>query len=132
MAQREAEDFREAVLWLVERIPAGRVMTYGAIAECLGKGGARGVGAVMARYGGAVPWHRVVNASGRVAPGHEAEALGRLRAERTPLRGERVDVPAAIWWPPDDPPQALASTPTPPLRGSPAAESRPTALTAPK
>ena len=59
----------------------------------------RQVGTVMSRYGGGVPWHRVVNASGRVVPGHEQEALRRLRAEGTPLRGDRVDIRLAAWWP---------------------------------
>lgn len=95
------ETFREAVLDLVDRIPVGRVMTYGAIAAYLGRGGPRQVGTVMARYGGGAPWHRVVAANGRIAPGHEALALSRLRSEQTPLRGERVDVPAAEWWPED-------------------------------
>lgn len=94
-------DYVEAVLQVVEAIPAGRVMTYGAIAEYLGAGGPRQVGTVMSRYGGGVPWHRVVNASGRVTPGNSAEALRRLRAERTPLRGDKVDVAAAAWWPPE-------------------------------
>ncbi|MBO0869565.1 MAG: MGMT family protein [Micromonosporaceae bacterium] len=93
------QDFVEDVLALVERIPSGRVMTYGAIAEWLGYGGPRQVGSVMARYGGAVPWHRVVAANGRVVPGHEREALRRLGAEGTPLRGEKVDMPRAAWHP---------------------------------
>jgi methylated-DNA-protein-cysteine methyltransferase related protein len=92
-------DYVESVLSVVERIPPGRVMSYGAIAEYLGSGGPRQVGAVMARYGGGVPWHRVVNAAGRVVPGHEAEALRRLRAEGTAMRGERVDMRAASWFP---------------------------------
>jgi alkylated DNA nucleotide flippase Atl1 len=92
-------DFAEEVLTLVERIPPGRVMSYGAIAEYLGQGGPRQVGTVMARYGGGVPWHRVVTASGRTPPGHEAEALRRLRREKTPLRGEHVDMPRAAWFP---------------------------------
>jgi methylated-DNA-protein-cysteine methyltransferase-like protein len=94
-------DFAEDVLALVERIPAGRVMSYGAIADWLGKGGPRQVGTVMARYGGAVPWHRVVTAAGRVVPGHEVEALRRLRAEGTPLRGDHVDMTRAAWYPAD-------------------------------
>ena len=93
------EDFTEDVLSLVEQIPPGRVMSYGAIAEVVGRGGPRQVGTVMSRYGGGVPWHRVVNASGRVVPGHEQEALRRLRAEGTPLRGDRVDLRLAAWWP---------------------------------
>ena len=39
-------------------------MSYGAIAEYVGHGGPRQVGTVMARYGGGVPWHRVVTATG--------------------------------------------------------------------
>ena len=93
------DDYAESVLSVVERIPSGRVMTYGGIAEFLGAGGPRQVGTVMSRYGGGVPWHRVVNASGRVVPGHEQEALRRLRAEGTPLRGDRVDLRLAAWWP---------------------------------
>ena len=96
------DEYTEAVLTLVEQIPVGRVMSYGAIAEYLGTGGPRQVGAVMAQHGGGVPWHRVVTAAGRVVAGHEAEALRRLRAERTPLRGERVDMAAAQWWPGGD------------------------------
>jgi alkylated DNA nucleotide flippase Atl1 len=93
------DDYTEDVLALVERIPPGRVMSYGSIAEWLGRGGPRQVGTVMARYGGPVPWHRVVAANGRLVPGNEAEALRRHRAEGTPMRGERVDMSRAAWWP---------------------------------
>ena len=93
-------DFAEEVLSLVERIPRGRVMSYGAIAEYVGQVGETvDVGTVMARYGGAVPWHRVVTAAGRTPPGHEVEALRRLRGEGTPLRGDHVDMTRAAWWP---------------------------------
>ncbi|HEY1489141.1 MAG TPA: MGMT family protein [Micromonosporaceae bacterium] len=98
------DDYVEAVLTLVERIPPGRVMTYGLIAELVGQGGPRQVGSVMSHYGGGVPWHRVVNASGRVVPGHEVEALKRHRAEGTPLRGpdqDKIDLRAALWLPED-------------------------------
>jgi alkylated DNA nucleotide flippase Atl1 len=97
------EDFVEEVLKLVERIPAGRVMSYGAIAEYLrergSRGGARQVGTVMSRYGGPVPWHRVVAADGRLVPGHETEATRRHRVEGTPMRGAKVDMARAAWWP---------------------------------
>lgn len=95
------DDVVEAVLRVVERIPPGRVMSYGAIADYLGDVGPRQVGSVMSHYGGLVPWHRVVNAAGRLPPGSEQEALGRLRAEGTALRGDRVDMRAAAWYPPD-------------------------------
>jgi methylated-DNA-protein-cysteine methyltransferase related protein len=92
-------DFTEDVLSLVERIPPGRVMSYGAIADYLGHGGPRQVGAVMSHHGGGVPWHRVVAANGRLVPGHENEALRRHREEGTPLRGDKIDMRKAVWWP---------------------------------
>jgi alkylated DNA nucleotide flippase Atl1 len=79
-------DYAERVLDVTERIPPGRVMTYGDIAEWLEEGGPRQVGRVMAVYGGAVPWWRVVRADGRLLPGSELRALERYRAEGTPLR----------------------------------------------
>jgi methylated-DNA-protein-cysteine methyltransferase-like protein len=93
------DDYTEQVLAVVERIPAGRVMSYGAIAEYVGHGGPRQVGTVMARYGGPVPWHRVVAANGRLVPGHESEARRRHAAEGTPMRGDRVDMRRAAWFP---------------------------------
>ena len=95
----DPDAYVEAVLSLVEQIPPGRVMSYGAIAEYLGQGGPRQVGSVMSHHGGAVPWHRVVAANGRVVPGHEQEALRRLRGEGTPLRGDHVDMKKAAWYP---------------------------------
>ncbi|MDH6575543.1 MGMT family protein [Kitasatospora sp. MAP5-34] len=93
--------YAESVLDLTERIPAGRVMTYGDVAEYLGQGGPRQVGRVMALYGGAVPWWRVIRADGRPLPGHEDRALANYRVEGTPLRtvgGEpRVDLKHARW-----------------------------------
>jgi len=85
----------EAVLSAVERIPEGRVNSYGDIAEQVGRGGPRQVGQIMSHYGSAVPWWRVVRADGRPVAGHEQAALDRLRAEDVPLRGDRVDMPLA-------------------------------------
>lgn len=92
--------YAERVLDLVERVPRGRVVTYGDAAGLLGEGSGRTVGRVMALYGGAVPWWRVVLSTGRPAPGHEAEALRRLRADGVALRGsppDRVDLSLARW-----------------------------------
>ncbi|MEU6891699.1 MGMT family protein [Streptomyces sp. NPDC046557] len=82
----ELPEYAERVLEVVERIPPGRVMTYGDVAEWLGVGGPRQVGRIMALYGGAVPWWRVVRADGRPLPGSERRALSHYRAEGTPLR----------------------------------------------
>lgn len=100
------DEYVEAVLQLVESIPPGHVMSYGAIAEALadvsGRCSARQVGTIMARHGGGVPWHRVVNGSGRLPPGHEHRAAQLLRSEGTPLgRTGRVVMADAAWWPPD-------------------------------
>ncbi|HLU44615.1 MAG TPA: MGMT family protein [Natronosporangium sp.] len=100
----EPDEYVEAVLSLVEQIPPGRVMSYGAIADALaevsGRCSPRRVGTIMAQYGGSVPWHRVVAANGRLVPGHEQQARERLLAEGTPMRGDRVDMAAAAWYPP--------------------------------
>ncbi|GAA3033101.1 hypothetical protein GCM10020229_50690 [Kitasatospora albolonga] len=97
----EPEAYVESVLALTERIPPGRVMTYGDVAEYLGRGGPRQVGRVMALYGAGVPWWRVIRADGRPLPGHEHRALPEYRVEGTPLKlvgGEpRVDLKKARW-----------------------------------
>ena len=91
--------YGEQVLEVVEQVPAGFVVTYGDVAELVGEGGPRQVGAVLARFGGGVPWHRVVRADGTPPPHVAVEALARLRSEGVPLRpgGERVDLRAARW-----------------------------------
>jgi alkylated DNA nucleotide flippase Atl1 len=96
----DREEYVERVLAVVELIPPGRVMSYGAIAEVVGVGGPRQVGRVMSLEGGGVPWWRVVRADGRLPLCHDGEALARHRAEGTPLCcTQRVDMVAAAWWP---------------------------------
>ena len=96
----DREEYVEAVLSVVERIPRGRVTTYGAIADHLGVGGPRQVGAVMASYGGPVPWWRVVRSNGTLPPSHDHEALQAYREEGTPLRpAGAVDLKQAFWQP---------------------------------
>ena len=89
--------FALAVLGVVARIPAGKVMTYGDVAEYLGQGSPRTVGAVMAKHGHEVPWQRVVQASGRPAEPLLERALALLRAEGCPVRGEKVLLSEARW-----------------------------------
>jgi alkylated DNA nucleotide flippase Atl1 len=95
----EPDDYAEAVLDLVDRIPPGRVMSYGDVAEMLGRGGPRQVGRVMSLYGGGVPWWRVLRADGTFLAGHEVRALEAYREEGTPLKsdGGRVDMRKARW-----------------------------------
>ena len=94
-------EYADRVLDVVERIPAGRVMSYGDIAEYLGEGGPRQVGRVLSTYGGSVAWWRVIHADGTPAPGHNRAALEHYRAEGTPLCSAkspvRVDMRTARW-----------------------------------
>ncbi|MFD7381985.1 MGMT family protein [Streptomyces anulatus] len=102
----ELPEYAERVLDVADLIPPGRVMTYGDIAEWLGEGGPRQVGRVMALYGSAVPWWRVVRSDGTLLPAHELRALDHYRAEGTPLREAshraeghipRIDMRRARW-----------------------------------
>src|SRR5918999_5760750 len=62
--------YRERVYEIVRRIPSGRVMTYGQLAEILGEGyTARTVGFVMHAADEGVPWQRVINAQGACSTG---------------------------------------------------------------
>lgn len=100
MPTDEAERYAEAVLDLVERIPSGRVMSYGAIAAVVGSGPRR-VGRVLSLDGGGVPWWRVVHADGTPPPCSGGRAETAYAAEGTPLRpsGRRVDMVLAAWEP---------------------------------
>ncbi|WP_031082978.1 MGMT family protein [Streptomyces sp. NRRL WC-3549] len=98
--------YAERVLDVADLIPPGRVMTYGDIAEWLGEGGPRQVGRVMALYGAAASWWRVVRSDGTLLGGHELRALDRYREEGTPLREAsrgtdghlpRIDMRRARW-----------------------------------
>lgn len=72
-------DFARKVYALVRRIPRGRVATYGSLASQIPPPSgvnplgyervrARWVGDAMAHCPEDVPWHRVVNAQGRISP----------------------------------------------------------------
>lgn len=84
-------EFVDAVLAVARRIPAGRVMTYGDVGLAVGSHAPRAVGRVLALYGHAVPWWRVVPASGLPPQGHTALALPRYLEEGTPLRYPKVE-----------------------------------------
>lgn len=95
----EPSAYAERVLAVVMKIPAGKVMSYGDVAEYTGDGSARSVGTVLFRWGGDVPWQRVVMSDGRPKPHGVEEHLARLREEGTPLTadGSRVDMRRARW-----------------------------------
>jgi len=70
MRTKENPKYRERVYAIVRRIPSGRIMTYGQIAEVLGEGYTpRTVGFVMHGSPDGTPWHRVLNAQGKCSTG---------------------------------------------------------------
>lgn len=89
--------YARRVLDVVDRIPRGKVMSYGDIRDWLGEGSARTVGTVMARHGAEVPWHRVVMADGRAATHKSERQLTLLATEGVPIIGDRVDMATARW-----------------------------------
>jgi methylated-DNA-protein-cysteine methyltransferase-like protein len=70
-ATQASAGYRERVFEIVRRIPAGRVMTYGQLAEILGEGYTpRTVGFVMhAADEETTPWQRVINSQGACSTG---------------------------------------------------------------
>jgi len=89
--------FARLVLDAVERIPRGKVMSYGDVAEFVGAGSARAVGTVMARHGSEVPWHRVLHNDGTCATHKSERQLDLLREEGVPVVAARVDMRRARW-----------------------------------
>ena len=82
------------VLDLVAEIPAGRVTTYGALAEAVGVS-PRQAAYVLAHEPETahLPWHRVVAAGGRLSipdPRHKAEQASRLRREGVAVVDGRI------------------------------------------
>jgi len=72
----------ELIEKMVRRVPRGRVATYGQIAALIGAPrNARQVGSVLRSLpeGSRVPWHRIVNACGRVSERGESVCEGLQR-----------------------------------------------------
>ena len=92
--------FFEQVYRIVEKIPYGRVASYGQIAWMLGSPrAARQVGWAMRRCPDGLPWQRVVKADGEITGGAFAELRkARLEAEGVPfLPDGRVDMAKCRW-----------------------------------
>ena len=104
--------FRQRVLELIARIPPGQVATYGQIAMLAGyPRRARHVGFTLASLDPeqAVPWHRVINAQGKVSPrggrsGRRKEGVEHfqerlLKAEGLSFKRGRIDLERFRWEP---------------------------------
>ena len=104
-SKRENPKYRERVYALVRRIPSGRVMTYGQIAELLGDGYTpRTVGFVMHGSDDRTPWHRVINSQGRcstmrvVLPSDKQQLMLEHEGVEFDASG-RCDLETFIWKP---------------------------------
>ena len=75
------EEQVERVRALVGSIPAGKVATYGDIADAARLSSPRIVGWIMRTDSSDLPWHRVITASGRPAAHLATRQLELLRAE---------------------------------------------------
>ena len=90
----EATGFDQRVRAIVARIPAGRLLTYGQIAELIGAWGhARQVGWALRRLhlNTAIPWHRVVNARGCISMTASREGTDWIQRQRLLEEGIPVD-----------------------------------------
>jgi methylated-DNA-protein-cysteine methyltransferase-like protein len=90
---------------LVKQIPRGRVLTYGALARVLRlAGGARTAGRAMGATprGQAIPWHRVLGATGKLLVREPYASLQKklLESEGIPVVESRIDIKKYLWTPP--------------------------------
>ncbi|MDT4915860.1 MAG: methylated-DNA-protein-cysteine methyltransferase related protein [Pseudonocardiales bacterium] len=96
-ADSGTDTLAQRILACVESIPAGRVMTYGDVAEFVGASSPRIVGRVLALDDGSVPWHRVLRANGTLAEHLYTEQRQRLLSEGVRFRGDRADLANHRW-----------------------------------
>jgi methylated-DNA-protein-cysteine methyltransferase-like protein len=95
----------DPVFRFVQRIPRGRVLTYGALAKALRlPGGARSAGRAMSATpsGKGIPWHRVVGERGKILIREPYASLQRklLESEGVAVIESRVDLKRHLWKPP--------------------------------
>jgi methylated-DNA-protein-cysteine methyltransferase-like protein len=90
----------------INQIPKGKVATYGQIATLAGHPGAARQVVWALQSAGALPWHRVLGAGGRIRlPGHRGlEQRMRLEMEGVRFFGLRVDMKSFAWQPADSTP----------------------------
>ena len=109
---REGDGLHDRIYDMVRRIPAGKVTTYGRIAELVGGCTARMVGYAMAalKRGKApdVPWQRVINAQGKVSIHGDGfgNAIQRMKLEEEGVIFDpngRIDLSRFGWPGPDAP-----------------------------
>src|SRR5436309_537094 len=86
----------------VQRIPRGKVLSYGALAKALRlPGGARTAGRAMAATpsGKGIPWHRVVGERGKILIREPYASLQKklLESEGVKVTESRIDLNSHLW-----------------------------------
>ena len=98
------EAYTLRVIRLIQRIPEGKVSTYGRIALMAGNPhGARQVVRILHSMSRKhdLPWHRVINARGKISlpePGGYREQKARLELEGIAFGdGDQIDLETYLW-----------------------------------
>lgn len=121
------KEFNSRVWQLARQIPAGRVLTYGALGARLplpvgstlkdfDTFRARWVGGALAACPPDVPWWRVINAQGKISPRPGAEHQRELlEAEGVQFSASgKIDLAKFAWIPPDARPASATQPPATP------------------
>jgi methylated-DNA-protein-cysteine methyltransferase-like protein len=96
--QAQEADINSRIWQVVTLIPAGKVATYGDVAKHAGlPGAARRVGNALRGlpYDTRIPWHRVINARGRISLPEDTASYYRQR-ERLESEGVAFGINAAV------------------------------------
>lgn len=93
-------NLRQRIWQVTAEIPRGTVATYGQIAELAGlPGGARQVGLTLSQLptGTKLPWHRVINAAGRISITDPSRQRALLESEGVVFENGRVNLKRFRW-----------------------------------
>lgn len=106
MPETQRDQLYATIYEVVNDIPAGKVATYGQIAQLIGlPRHARHVGFALANLApdSSIPWHRVVNAQGKTHPKHGRSVSfqkDRLSEEGITFNSsQRIDLKKFQWQP---------------------------------
>lgn len=106
MSVENKQQMRSVLYTLLSKVPAGRLITYGQLAEMAGYPGlARWVGRVLSQLPDdtKLPWHRVIAAGGRLSLPENSpagqEQRQRLRQEGILVDKNRVKLSRYQWQP---------------------------------
>lgn len=99
MHNRQQQERISAIYAVLAQIPSGKVIAYGQLAKLAGlPNGARFVGRLMCELpeGSQLPWHRVINAQGKISLPLDSPSYGeqkrRLVSEGIEFTNEKINL----------------------------------------